>query len=82
MLDQEFIKMLADPETKEPLELAGQELVDAINQKIAAGLLENRIGKKITEKIDAGLVSKTNPQWLYPVRDEIPVMLTEEAIAL
>ena len=46
---------------------------------IASGNLKNRAGKQVSEKLDAGLL-RADGKWLYPIREEIPVMLLDEAI--
>jgi uncharacterized protein len=79
MLDQELIDILACPETKEPVRLADDDLVRRVNAAIAAGKLTNREGHAVDEPIDAGLV-RQDGMYLYPVRDDIPVMLVGEAI--
>jgi uncharacterized protein len=81
MLDAELIEILACPETKQPVRLAEPELVERVNRAIAAGTLENREGEAVTEPIEAGLV-REDGQYLYPVRDDIPVMLIGEGIEL
>ena len=81
MIDRELLEILACPETKEPVALAESELVDRINTAIAAGQLKNRGGDQVTEAIDGGLV-RGDGRYLYPIRDEIPIMLIEEAIPL
>ena len=81
MLDAELIEILACPETKQPVRLAEPELVERVNRAIAAGTLENREGEAVTEPIEAGLV-REDARYLYPVRDDIPVMLIGEGIEL
>ena len=81
MIDRELLEILACPETKEPVALAESELVDRINTAIAAGQMKNRGGDQVTEAIDGGLV-RGDGRYLYPIRDEIPIMLIEEAIPL
>ena len=81
MIDKELLEILACPETKEPVELADQELVDQINARIGQGEVKNRGGKTVGEKIDGGLV-REDRAFLYPIRDEIPIMLIDEAIPL
>ncbi|MDY0091075.1 MAG: Trm112 family protein [Candidatus Vecturithrix sp.] len=80
-INQLLLDMLACPETKEPISLADETLVAKLNAAIAAGALKNRIGEVITEKIDGGLV-RQDQQYLYPIRDDIPVMLIDEGIPL
>ena len=81
MIDQELVEILACPEDKSPVTLAPPDLVALVNRAIAAGQLKNRAGASIGEPIEAGLV-REDGKWLYPVREEIPVMLMDEAIAL
>ena len=81
MIDQELLDILACPETKEDVSLADQSLVDSINEKIKTGGLKNRGGEEISESIDGGLV-RADGKYMYPIRDEIPIMLIDEAIPL
>ena len=81
MIDQELLDILACPETKEDVSLADQSLIDSINEKIKAGGLKNRGGEEISESIDGGLV-RADGKYMYPIREEIPIMLIDEAIPL
>ena len=81
MLDKELLDILACPETKEPVHLADRSLVDAVNARIERGEVRNRGGKRVEKKIDAGLV-RADGAYLYPVEDDIPIMLVDEAIGL
>ena len=51
------------------------------NRQIAAGQLQNRAGQPVKEPIDGGLV-REDKRFLYPIRQNIPVMLIDEAIPL
>ena len=79
MVDQKLLSILCCPETKQDLELAGKDVVKKINQRIAEGTLTNRGGAKVTEPIDEGLV-RHDRKFLYPIREDIPIMLIDEAI--
>jgi uncharacterized protein YbaR (Trm112 family) len=81
MVDAELVAILACPETHQPVRVADEALVQRVNQAITAGTVVNRDAQPVTEPIQTGLVREDN-QYLYPVRDEIPVMLIGEAIAL
>ncbi|MBK9387410.1 MAG: hypothetical protein IPN34_21560 [Planctomycetes bacterium] len=81
MLDPEFLEILACPEDKSPLRMAAPDLVERLNTKITTTKVVNRGGDRVAEAIDAGLV-REDGKYLYPVRDEIPILLIEEAIAL
>lgn len=81
MISPDLLAILCCPETHQGLTLAEPALVDAINQQIAAGTMRNRSGQPVKEKLDGGLV-RADRQWLYPVRQGIPVMLIDEALPL
>ncbi len=80
-IDEGLLKILVCPENKTPVSLADSVLVQSLNQKIAQGALRNRSGEAITEKIDGGLV-REDKRYLYPIREDIPIMLIDEAIEL
>jgi len=81
MVDPELLEILVCPENKTPVTLAGDDLVSKINAAIEAGTLKNRGGEGVDAKIDGGLV-REDKQYLYPIRDDIPIMLIDEAVAL
>lgn len=81
MIDQALLDILACPETKEEVRLAPDSVVQAVNAMIEAGTLVNRAGEKVAEPIDGGLV-RADGKFLYPIREEIPIMLIDEAIPL
>lgn len=81
MVDPELLEILVCPETKEPVHPADDELIARVNRAIEEGTLSNRGGETVSETIDEGLV-RDDGAYLYPVRDEIPVMLIDEAIPL
>ena len=80
MVDQHLLDILCCPETKQNVALIEKGVVDKINTKIAAGGLKNRAGEEIKEKIDSGLI-REDKQYVYPIRQDIPIMLVEEAIS-
>jgi len=80
-LDETLLKILVCPEDKTSLTFAAQDVVDRLNQKIEKGELQNHSGKPVKEKINAGLVRQDGKR-LYPVIEDIPVMLIEECIDL
>ncbi|MEE9213565.1 MAG: Trm112 family protein [Thermodesulfobacteriota bacterium] len=82
MIDQRLLDILVCPETKQDLVLAEPVLINKINGLIKTGNLKNRSKQKVTEKIDGGLVQKNEKKYLYPIRDEIPILLIEESIPL
>lgn len=81
MVDPELLEMLCCPETKEDVALADAALVESLNRSIEAGGLKNRGGEIVKEKMDAGLI-RADRKVLYPIREDIPIMLIDEAIPL
>jgi uncharacterized protein len=77
----ELLKILVCPETKQEIRLAEEGLVARLNAKIASGELKNRAGKKVAEGVDGALVRK-DERVLYVIRDDIPVMLIDEAVPM
>jgi uncharacterized protein YbaR (Trm112 family) len=81
MVDATLVEILACPETHQPVAVADEATVSKVNAAIAAGTLKNRDGEAVSEPIQTGLI-REDGAYLYPVRDDIPVMLIGEAIAL
>ena len=82
MISQELLNIIVCPETKQDLVIAESDIVEKINTLIENGDLLNRSKQKVTEKIDGGLIQKDDRKYLYPIRDEIPILLIDESIAL
>jgi uncharacterized protein YbaR (Trm112 family) len=81
MIDAELLKILCCPETHQPVTPADAGLVARLNQQIASGQLRLRNGQPVKEPIDGGLV-RSDGKYLYAVRQDIPIMLIDEAIPL
>jgi uncharacterized protein YbaR (Trm112 family) len=60
---------------------AEPDLVARLNLAVAAGRLRNQAGERIEHSIDGGLVRAAG-DLVYPIVDQIPVMLCDEAIPL
>jgi uncharacterized protein YbaR (Trm112 family) len=81
MIRPELLKMLVCPENKSELALASSDLVERLNRAIAAGGLTNKAGHKVAQPLDGGLV-RADGAVVYPIVDDIPMMLIDEAIPL
>ena len=81
MVDAELLKILCCPETHQPLTLADTSVLQRLNEQIGAGRLLNRAGKPVTRKCDGGLIRKDG-QFVYPICEDIPILLMDEAIPL
>ncbi len=80
-LDKDFLAILCCPETKQGVILADDTLIQKVNGAIERGALKNKAEKLVTEKVDGGLI-RSDRQILYPIREDIPVMLIDEGIPL
>ena len=80
-VDKDLLAILCCPETKLEVTLADDALVNKINDAVSRGELKNKGQKPVTEQLDGGLI-RADRKILYPIREDIPVMLIEEGIPL
>jgi uncharacterized protein YbaR (Trm112 family) len=81
LINQSFLEMLRCPEDGSTLTEADAALVELVNLAIAAGRLRSVGGNLLQRPLDGGLVRAAGDR-LYPILDQIPVMLPDEAIDL
>lgn len=81
MISKDLLESLCCPETRQGVVVAEEALITKLNQAIASGTLKNRAGKVVTEKIEGGLIREDKSR-VYPIRNNIPIMISEEAIPL
>ena len=81
MVDQKLLDILVCPENKAAVKLVDDEALAKINDAIQAKTLKNRAGETIEESIDGGLL-REDGVYLYPIRDDIPIMLIDESIPM
>jgi uncharacterized protein len=81
MINKESLAVLVCPIDHAPLSLAEDRLIARVNRAIAAGRVKNRAGRPVTEPLDGGLL-RDDESLLYPILDDIPVLLADEAIPL
>lgn len=79
MVDPELLKILVCPENKTPVKLVDDDVIARANALLEKGGLKNRAGDVVDTKIDGGLL-REDGAYLYPIRDDIPIMLIDEAI--
>lgn len=77
----ELLQILRCPETRQTLALAEPALVERLNAQAAAGQLRNAAGQPVTVRLDGGLV-RADGKALYPMRNNVPMLLVDEAITL
>lgn len=78
-LSKDLLDILCCPETKEPVALIDKKTLDKINAAIRAGEALTRNGELVRAPLNGGLL-RQDGKYLYPIREEIPIMLIEEAI--
>jgi uncharacterized protein YbaR (Trm112 family) len=80
-IDNELLAILCCPETKQEVVRADDTLINLLNERIRRGELKNKAGQPVNERLDGGLL-RADKKILYPVREDIPIMLIEEGIPL
>ena len=76
-----LIQLLRCPETMQPVhEASPSELADW-NARIARTEIQTQNGQKREKSLSAGLI-REDGRMLFPVENNIPVMLLEEALVL
>jgi uncharacterized protein YbaR (Trm112 family) len=81
MIDKELLEILACPATRKPLRVATAAEVAQVNARIAARTCTNVGGTQVEAALTEGL-TREDGAVLYPVREDIPVLLIDEGIAL
>lgn len=81
MIHPDLLAILACPESRQPLALADEATLQSLNDRIAGGGVQNMGGAEVAASLEAGLI-REDGQVIYPVRDDIPVLLREEGIAV
>lgn len=79
-MDKRLLDILCCPLTKAPLRALSEAELMALNRTIATGDVQNHAGVRVTQAFGAGLITRDG-RTIYPVDDEIPVMLADESIA-
>jgi uncharacterized protein YbaR (Trm112 family) len=81
MIHKELLAILCCPETKQDVVLADAGVIEKINGDIIAGTAVSRHGAKVVDAIDGGLI-REDGKYLYPIREDIPIMLVDQAIPI
>lgn len=78
-IDPSLVAILCCPETRQPVSLLDAASLERLNQKIAAGALQNKDGTVVNDPLDGGFI-RSDHSVVYPIRDSIPIMLIGEGI--
>jgi len=76
----ELLEVLCCPADRSAVRLASPAELEMLNARIAGGVRNNG-GAAVSDKIEAAII-RVDGTFAYPVREEIPVMLIDEAIPL
>ena len=79
-MSPDLLAILCCPATRQPLVLADAATLAFANERIAAGNVRDIDDQIITEPLTEALAT-VDGQRVYPVRQGIPILLVEEAIA-
>jgi uncharacterized protein YbaR (Trm112 family) len=80
-VDPELLAILRCPESLQPVRLADDSMVRRLQDQARQGSLQNLQGGKVAADFEA-LLLREDGKRAYLVRDGIPVMLIDEALAL
>lgn len=80
-ISADLIEILACPETKRPVHLADGAIIRRLGERAAAGTLRTVGGAVVADPPAEGLLTEDGRR-LYPIRNDIPVMLVDQAIVV
>ena len=80
-MDKYLLTILQCPISKKGLNILKKDQLTKINSAIEGGTLMNHGGILVVEQLDAALITDDGKR-IYPVIDDIPVLLEEESISL
>ena len=80
-IDQKLLEIICCPETRQDLKMAEDSLIEKLNKLIENEELLNRIKQPVKNRLDGGLI-REDGKYLYPIVEEIPILLIDEAIPL
>ena len=81
MIDKQLLEILVCPESRASLALADEPLLAKVNRAIAAGQVTTTGGRPLSQPLRGGLV-REDREVLYPIVDDIPMLLVDEGIPL
>ena len=77
MIAPELLEVLCCPADRSAVRLATPAELEGLNTRISAGA-KNNGGAAVADRLEAAII-RVDGTFAYPVREEIPVMLIDEA---
>ena len=74
-----LLEILCCPVSKTPLTVLGRQKLDKLNDAIKSGEALFVDGEKVTDPLPEALITEDG-KVIYPVQDDIPVLLEEKGI--
>jgi uncharacterized protein YbaR (Trm112 family) len=81
MIPSWIFEYIRCPITHERLRLASKSDLDRLHAALLAGSLTNRLGENLQEMPASGMVNESH-SWFYPIENDIPSLIADEAIPL
>ena len=78
-VDRKLLEILCCPVSKTPLTVLGQDKLVKLNSMINSGEALYIDGAKVKDPLSEGLITEDG-KVIYPVQDDIPVLLEEKGI--
>lgn len=79
--DDRLLDIICCPVTHSPLERLGADELERLNALISAGKITNRNDDVVTDVLEDALVTQDG-KLAYPIRDGIPVLLSEQGMSM
>lgn len=81
MVDKKLLALLRCPVTKQPVRRLTPTQLQKLNDAIAAGRIKQQNGRPLHTPLEDALLTESG-RTIYPIVDDIPVMVEAESIAV